>query len=101
MEINNVFTLINYGEMFFFFCIVTGGSCQSITSIKRFLPIDHKYKKNKNDFFIGRVENDVALPVPSKGEMYDVISQYEGIVFDFQSGKQKFSGFDVTHNWVK
>ena len=67
----------------------------------RFLPIDHKYKKNKNDFFIGRVENDVALPVPSKEEMYDVISQYEGIVFDFQSGKEKFSGFDVTHNWVK
>jgi len=21
--------------------------------------------------------------------------------FDFQSGKYKFSGFDLTHNWVK
>jgi hypothetical protein len=30
-----------------------------------------------------------------------VISQYDGIVFDCQFGKQKFSGIGVTHNWVK
>jgi hypothetical protein len=30
-----------------------------------------------------------------------VISQYDGIVFDCQFGKQNFSGIGVTHNWVK
>jgi hypothetical protein len=29
-----------------------------------------------------------------------VVSQYNDIVFDFQFGKQKFSGFGVTYNWV-
>jgi hypothetical protein len=62
------------------------------------LPTDHKYKKNKNDFFVGRVERDVGPLVPSGEELYDVISQYRGIVFTFQFGKQKFSNFGVTYN---
>jgi hypothetical protein len=44
---------------------------------------------------------DVAMPVPSSEELYDVVSRYEGIVFGFQFGKQKFYGFGVTYNWVK
>jgi hypothetical protein len=51
------------------------------------LPIDYKYKRNKNDFFIGRVERDVALLVLSVEKLYDVVSQHEGIVFSFQSAK--------------
>ena len=42
---------------------------------------------NKNDFFIGRVERDVALLVLSVEKLYDVVSQHEGIVFSFQSAK--------------
>ena len=33
-------------------------------------------------------------------ELYDVVSLYNGIVC-FQSGKHKFPGFGVNHNWVK
>jgi hypothetical protein len=44
---------------------------------------------------------DVAMPVPSSEELYDVVSRYGGIVFGFQFGKQKFYGFGVTYNWVK
>jgi hypothetical protein len=29
------------------------------------------------------------------------VSQYDDIVFGFQSNKQKFHGFDLTYNWVK
>jgi len=70
------------------FFIATVGSCQPIISTK----------KNKNDFFVGRVERDVGPLVPSGKELYDVISQYRGIVFTFQFGKQKFSNFGVTYN---
>jgi len=62
------------------------------------LPIIHKYRK---DFFIDKVERDVTPSVPLGEELYDVVSQYEGIVFGIQSGKQKFHGFGVTINWVK
>jgi hypothetical protein len=34
-------------------------------------------------------------------ELPDVVSEYGGIVFGLQSGKQKFSDFGLTHNWVK
>jgi len=66
-----------------------------------FLPTDHKYRKNKKDFFVGSVENDVAPSRLSSEELHDVVSEYGNIVFGFQSGKQKFLGFGLTHNWVK
>ena len=88
MEHNKAFTLTNGGKAFF--------DCHC-----HFLPINHRYKKNINDFFVSIVEKDVALPCLSREELYDVVSEYDDIVFGFQSGKQKFPGFGLTHNWVK
>jgi len=62
------------------------------------LPTNHKYKKNRNDFYIGRVKRDVAPPLLLGEELYDVVSEYDDIMFDFQFGKQKFFGFGLTHN---
>jgi hypothetical protein len=89
MENNKAFTLTNEGEASFFYC-----HC-------RFLPSNHRYRKNRNNFFVGRVEKDVAPPHLSGEELLDVMSEYSDIVFGLQSGKQKFPGFGLTHNWVK
>jgi hypothetical protein len=89
MENNKVFTLTHSGKTFFFYCH------------QRFLLIDHKYRKNKKDFFVGRVERDAATPLHLGEVLYDVVSKYEDIVFGFQSVKQKFLGFILTHNWIK
>jgi len=86
MENNKAFTLTNRGKASFFDC-----HC-------RFLPPNHRYK---NDFFVGRVEKDVAPPGLSGKELLNVVSEYGEIVFGLQSGKQKFPGFGLTHNWVK
>jgi len=63
-----------------------------------FLLTDHKYRKNTRDFFVGRVEKDVAPPRLSGEELYDVVLEYDDIVFGFQSTKQKFHGFSLTRN---
>jgi hypothetical protein len=65
------------------------------------LPHNHRYRKNRKDFFFGRVENDVASPCLSGEELHDVVLEYGDTVFGLQSGKQKFPGFGLTHNWVK
>jgi hypothetical protein len=88
MENNKAFTLTNGGKAFFY--------CHC-----HFLPLNHKYRKNKNDFLVGKVEKDVAPSHLSGEELFDVVSEYGEIVFGFQSGKQMFSGFGLTHNWVK
>jgi len=80
MENNKAFTLTNGGKASFFYCHY------------RFLPHNHKYRKNRKDFFVGIVENDVAPPHLSGEELFDVVSEYGDIVFGLQSGKQKFSG---------
>jgi hypothetical protein len=89
MENNKAFMLTNEGEASLFYCH------------RRFLPHNHRYRKNRNDFFVGRVEKDVAFPRLSGEELHDVVSEYGDIVFGLQSGKQKFPGFGLTHNWVK
>jgi hypothetical protein len=53
------------------------------------------------DFFVGRVEKDVAPPHLSREELYDMMSKYGDFVFGFQSGKQNFSSFGLTYNWVQ
>jgi len=86
MENNKAFTLINGGKTLFFY------------HHRRFLPPNHRYRK---DFFVGRVEKDVASPRLSGEELHDVVLEYGDIVFGLQSGKHKFSGFGLTHYWVK
>jgi hypothetical protein len=45
--------------------------------------MDYNYIKNRKDFFIGRVEKDVALSYLSGEELYNVVSEYGDIVFGF------------------
>jgi len=59
------------------------------------------YRKNRKDLFVGRVEKDVAPSRLSGEKLHDVVLEYGDIVFGLQSGKQKFSSFGLTHNWVK
>jgi len=47
------------------------------------LPTDHRYRKKKNDFFIGRVKKDVAPLHLFNEELYDVVLEYGDIVFGF------------------
>jgi hypothetical protein len=89
MENNKTFTLTKGGKTSFFYYH------------RRFLPPNHRYRKNRNDFFVGKVEKDVAPPCLSGEELHDVISEYGDIMFGLQSGKRKFPGFGLTHNWVK
>jgi len=89
IENNKAFTLTNGGKASFFDC----HCC--------FLSYNHRYRKNIKDFFVGKVEKDVAPPRLSSEELHDVVSEYGDIVFGLQSSKQKFHGFGLTHCWVK
>jgi hypothetical protein len=60
--------------------------------------MNHKYRNNKKDFFVGIVERDVVPSLPLSKELYDLVSEYNDIVFGFQYGKQKFLGFSLTYN---
>jgi hypothetical protein len=62
------------------------------------LPTNHRYKNSINDLFVGKVDKDVALLRLRSEELHDIISEYGDIIFGFQSGKQKFSGFGLTYN---
>jgi hypothetical protein len=89
MKNNKAFMLTNDGKTSFF--TATNNSYQQIISTERI----------EMTFFFSRVKREVAPLLLSGEELYDVVSKYSDIVFGFQSNKQKFSGFGLTHNWVK
>jgi hypothetical protein len=70
-----MYMLTNGCKMSFFYCH------------RCFLPTNHKYKRNKKNFFIGRVEKDVAPSHLSGEELYGIVLEYSDIVFGFQSSK--------------
>jgi len=78
MENNKAFTLINGGKASFF------------NYHRHFLPPNHKYRKNRKDFFVGNVEKDVASSCLSSEELHDVVSDYSDIVFGLQSVSRSF-----------
>jgi len=71
MENNKTFTLTNNNKTSFFYCH------------QLFLLTDHKFRKNKDDFFVGRVERDVAPPLFLGEELYNIMLEYDDIVFGF------------------
>jgi len=75
MKNNKAFTLTNRGKMSFFDCH------------QHFLPTDHRYRKKKKDFFIGKVKKDVAPLRLSSKELHDMVSEYSDIVFGFHSSR--------------
>ena len=62
MKNNKTFTLTNNSKMSFFLLPLM------------VVVIRSQVKKEQNDFFISRVEENVPLLVPSGEELYDVIS---------------------------
>jgi hypothetical protein len=61
MKNNKAFTLASGSKASFFDCH------------HHFLPLNHRYRKNRKDFFVGRVEKDVASPRLSSEELHDVV----------------------------
>ena len=44
---------------------------------------------------------DDALLLFLGEELYNMVSEYGDIIFDFQSDEQKFYGYGLTQIWVK
>ena len=73
MKNNKAFTFTNDGKISLFFFISIGGSCQQNISTER----------KKITFLLAKL----------KEILYDVVLEYDNIMFDLQSGKQKFFVF--------
>nr|CAM59133.1 putative transposase [Antirrhinum majus] len=64
---------------------------------RRFLPIDHPWRMNTNDFLKGRIETDAPLPRRLGCEMKRHIELLQDI--DFGTSRDHIEGFGKEHNW--
>ncbi|GLT25906.1 hypothetical protein SLA2020_010050 [Shorea laevis] len=68
---------------------------------QQFLPPDHPFRRNKNDFMKVRTENGTMPERLSSDEMRSRINWLLDILFGKPPQKQGFHGFGEVHNWVK
>ncbi|XP_074323883.1 uncharacterized protein LOC141660798 [Apium graveolens] len=66
---------------------------------RRFLPENHPFRRNRENFRKGKVENDRPVPRLSGTEMRAHVMRLP--VVPFGNNDKKISGFGESHNWVR
>ncbi|XP_074355949.1 uncharacterized protein LOC141695614 [Apium graveolens] len=66
---------------------------------RRCLPENHPFRRNRENFRKGKVENDRPVPRLSGTEMRARVMKLPVIPFD--NNDKKISGFGESHNWVR
>ncbi|GKF12485.1 transposon, En/Spm-like protein, partial [Tanacetum coccineum] len=89
MENTKAFTLKHGGKPSFFDCH------------RQFLPHNHPYRKDKNNFFAERVEKDDPPPRLSGETLLSRLNEFPQIIFGKKSEAQKWVGYGKDHNWTK
>ena len=68
---------------------------------RRFLPVDHPFRRNRENFKKGKVENDMPAPRLSGTEMLDRVMRLPVIQFGKIAASEIINGFGDSHNWVR
>ncbi|KAJ7963996.1 Transposon protein, putative, CACTA, En/Spm sub-class [Quillaja saponaria] len=83
------------------FYLKNGGKCCWFDCHQQFLPMDHRFGRNKNDFKKGIVEKSPPPLRLSGIEVKTRVFKHPQITFSRKSGRQKHRGFGKNHNWTK
>ncbi|XP_074323740.1 uncharacterized protein LOC141660653 [Apium graveolens] len=66
---------------------------------RRFLPEDHPFRRNRENFRKGKVENDIPVPRLSGTDMRSCVMRLPDVPFG--KNDKKIIGFGESHNWVR
>ncbi|KAG8375382.1 hypothetical protein BUALT_Bualt10G0094200 [Buddleja alternifolia] len=68
---------------------------------RQFLPLDHPYRYQKDNFTKGRLEMDSPLIRLTGEELEAAVASLPNIQFGKTKDKERIEGFGETHNWLK
>ncbi|XP_063942632.1 uncharacterized protein LOC135150300 [Daucus carota subsp. sativus] len=66
---------------------------------RRFLPADHPFRRNRENFRKGKIETDMPVPRLSGAEMRTRVMRLPHVPFG--KNDKKINGFGESHNWVR
>ncbi|GJZ67548.1 hypothetical protein Tco_0630788, partial [Tanacetum coccineum] len=89
MEKSKAFHLKHGRKTSFFYCH------------RQFLPMNHPFRRNKDSFTKGRVENDTPPPRLSGLETWRRVHKYPKVTNERYPTDKNLPGFGVCHNWTK
>ncbi|KAJ8633322.1 hypothetical protein MRB53_026658 [Persea americana] len=72
-----------------------------LKAIKSTLPDDHSFRRNRENFRKGKVENDMPAPRLSGTKMLDRVMRLPVIQFGKIVASEITNGFGDSHNWVR
>ncbi|KAG8383446.1 hypothetical protein BUALT_Bualt04G0014100 [Buddleja alternifolia] len=68
---------------------------------RNFLPLDHPYRYQKDNFTKGRIETDSSIIHLTGEELEVTVASLPNIDFGRTKEKERIEGFGETHNWLK
>ncbi|XXG88832.1 hypothetical protein AAC387_Pa12g0989 [Persea americana] len=68
---------------------------------RRFFPVDHPFRRNRENFRKGKVENDMVAPRLSGTEMLEHVMRLPVIQFGKIAALEIINGFGDSQNWVR
>ncbi|KAG8363361.1 hypothetical protein BUALT_Bualt19G0014400 [Buddleja alternifolia] len=68
---------------------------------RQFLPLDHPYRYQKDNFTKGRIETDSSIIRLTGEELEVAVASLPNIEFGRTKEKERIEGFGETHNWLK
>ncbi|KAK9064523.1 hypothetical protein SSX86_015905 [Deinandra increscens subsp. villosa] len=89
------------------FQLHAGGKSSWFDCHRRFLPLTHPFRKDKNGFRAHKaVPSSIGPPPELTGwqiykQVFDIPTVYEGELYNSKNKKNKDPAFGKTHNWVK
>ncbi|KAG8362837.1 hypothetical protein BUALT_BualtUnG0032200 [Buddleja alternifolia] len=69
--------------------------------VHMFLPLDHPYRYQKDNFTKGMIEKDSSIIRLTGEELEVVVASLPNIEFGRTKEKERIEGFGETHNWLK
>lgn len=80
------------------FTLECGGKPSFFDCHRQFFPPSHPYRRNINNFMIGRVELGLPPPRLNGTDMWNEVSRSLNIRFGKSGAKEKIAGFGQCHN---
>ncbi|KAG8362941.1 hypothetical protein BUALT_BualtUnG0021300 [Buddleja alternifolia] len=68
---------------------------------RQFLPLDHPYRYQKDNFTKGRIETDSSIIRLTGEELEVTVASLPNIEFGRTKEKERIEGLGETHNWLK
>ena len=83
------------------FRLENGGKATWFDCTRCFLPLDHRFRRDKKNFLKDRVEKDLPPPIMTGAELLEEVNRLPQISWGKNAALSQIEGYGQEHHWEK